>query len=413
MKNRIMILGSLGEFCELVKMAKQRGLYTVVCDGYADGPAKKEADRAYDVDVRSIDEIAEICKKEEVDGIITSFSDLLFECMVKISAKAGLPCYISPKQLIFYRDKTKMKALLEKLGLGTPKHCCLKRDFSDSELCGFSFPMVIKPVDSYGSRGLYVVENCAQIREYFERCCESSAVKEVLAEEYHSGPEFNMMTWVLNGEVKVLSIADREKTPVAAHEIPISTRNVYPSKVYEKVCKEATELLQTFVGYTGQRDGALSMQFFWDEAGGVQVCEIAGRFFGYEHELLEISSGCSIEKLLLDAFYDRGALEKELLAHDSRLKRTSAVLYFHGKEAVIADQSKAEELGELPGVVMTQLFYQKGETVTAHGKNPYVLRYYIAGDTREEVDRLTDRIFAEITVRDEEGKEILYRNQRS
>lgn len=412
MKKRVMILGSLGEFCQLVRMAKERGIYTVVCDGYPDGPAKKEADRCYDIDVRKIDEIAKVCKQEQVDGIITSFSDLLFECMVKISEKAGLPCYMTSQQAELYRNKVKMKEVLEDLGIKTPKNICLKRGFCDEELSGFSFPAVIKPVDSYGSRGLYVVRNADEIRTHFELCCESSEKKEILLEEYHSGYEFNMMTWVLDGEVKVISIADREKTQAVVGEIPNSTRNVYPSRFFNQVYDEAREVLQKFIDYTGQTDGALSMQFFWDSRGGVQVCEIAGRFFGYEHELVEISSGFSIEKLLLDYMYDRKSLKKDLLGHGAEMDRCSAVLYFHGREAVIQNQSKAEELGKKRGVVMTQLFYQKGETVTKHGKNPYVVRYYLAADSREQVDLLTDEIFAEISITDAEGKEILYRNQR-
>ena len=71
-----------------------------------------------------------------------------------------------------------------------------------------------------------------------------------------------MMTWVRHGKVHVISIADREKTFVAKGEIPISTRNVYPSRLLSKVEKPATELLQAYADRTGQRDGALSMQFF-------------------------------------------------------------------------------------------------------------------------------------------------------
>ena len=111
MNHRIFILGSSEEFIQLVKLSKARGICTIVCDGNPDGPAKKEADIVYDVDVRSTEKIAEICRKERVDGILTAFSDLLLECMVKIAAKAGLPCYLIPEQLKFYRDKSVMKKI--------------------------------------------------------------------------------------------------------------------------------------------------------------------------------------------------------------------------------------------------------------------------------------------------------------
>ena len=61
---------------------------------------------------------------------------------------------------------------------------------------------------------------------------------EILVEEYNDGYEFNMMTWVRHGKVHVISIADREKTFVAKGEIPISTRNVYPSRL--RTAKESS-----------------------------------------------------------------------------------------------------------------------------------------------------------------------------
>ena len=64
--HRLVILGSMDEFVDLVECAKKRGIYTIVCDGYEDGPAKAHADKAYLEDVRHTDAIAEICRKEPV-----------------------------------------------------------------------------------------------------------------------------------------------------------------------------------------------------------------------------------------------------------------------------------------------------------------------------------------------------------
>ncbi len=73
-----------------------------------------------------------------------------------------------------------------------------------------------------------------------------------------------MMSWVLDGKVHVISIADREKTEIAPGRIPISTRNVYPSRLMEDVYAEASSILQKVASYTQQKEGALSMQFFWN-----------------------------------------------------------------------------------------------------------------------------------------------------
>jgi formate-dependent phosphoribosylglycinamide formyltransferase (GAR transformylase) len=74
-----MILGSSEEFEDLVQLAVRQGIYTVVCDGYRGNPAKKWADRAYDENIFDVEAVAEICRRERVDHILTAYSDVLFE----------------------------------------------------------------------------------------------------------------------------------------------------------------------------------------------------------------------------------------------------------------------------------------------------------------------------------------------
>ena len=421
MTHRLLVLGTLGEFVQLIQKAKARGIYTIVCDGYPDGPARQYADEDYVIPVTDIDKVASLCKEKKVDGIITSFSDLLLECMVKIADKANLPCYLKPKQLPWYRDKSETKKLLEELNLPTPGFKRIPVTlFSEAEndvllqncLKTLSFPLVTKPLDKYGSRGIYVVHNLEELKAAALQTAEFTDLDEILVEEYNTGYEFNMMTWVLDGNVQIISIADREKTSIGENDIPISTRNVYPSRLYNQVSQPAKDLLQKFISKTGQTDGALSMQFFWKPGVGIQVCEIAARFFGYEHELTDMVFGFNMEDLLLNYLYDRSALENMLLTHkaDSPL-RHGAVLYFQGRELEISDQSAAYTLSGHPAVVKPWIFYHEGEQVVEHGPNPYVALYYIAAENRMQLDQITEEFFLDMTITDTNGIEVLYQNQ--
>ncbi|MCA5960701.1 hypothetical protein LC724_10170 [Blautia sp. RD014234] len=154
-----------------------------------------------------------------------------------------------------------------------------------------------------------------------------------MVEEYNEGYEFNMMSWVLDGEIHVISIADREKTPVCTNDIPISTRNVYPSRLIHNVYDEAKDILQKVANYTGQTSGVLSMQFFWSPGEPVSVCEVAGRFFGYEHELVDYCCGLKVENLLLDYLYDDTSLRNTLKNIHLFLKKT--VLFYIFTEKMV------------------------------------------------------------------------------
>lgn len=413
MIKRLLVLGSLGEFVQLVKKAQNLGIYTVVCDGYKDSPAKKIADKAFDIPVGDIDAIAQLCESEKIQGIITSFSDYLFECMVKIAAAANLPCYTTPDKLDYYRNKSKMKAMFHELEIPTPHFTTLSPDFKDEDLCDFSFPVVVKPLDKYGSRGLKIYYSAEDIRQNFAHICETSDIKKILVEEYNNGFEFNMMTWVLDGKIQVISIADREKTDIGKNEIPISSRNVYPSRLMCYVYDEAVEILQKAADYLHQADGPLSMQFFWNPDKGIQVCEMAGRFFGYEHELVELAGGACIEDILLAYVCNEPKqLHSLLKSHNPWFKKHSATLYFHGIEGMqIVNQEKTKELAVSEQAEDFCLFYDNGKTISHFGKEPYVARYYITAETRDDLDKKTDRIFHNISITDAIGNEVIYRNQ--
>ena len=407
-QHRLVVLGSLGEFVSLVEHAKDRGIYTIVCDGYADGPAKKVADKAYNIDVRNPEAIAQMCREEGVDGIIGSFSDLLFEQITKVADLAGLRWYAKPDKLDFYREKDKAKALMTKLGIRVPKNTQIGSDFADSELDGFSFPLVVKPVNGYGSKGIYVVHSISEIRERFEMVSgRSSGQREMIqVEEYSQGREYNMMTWVVDGKVCPISIADREKNPQVGSALPTLNRLVYPAKAAVQIREEATAVLQKFADAVGQKEGALSMQFFYNEH-GVEVCEIAGRLFGYEHELVTHCCGLDIEKLLLDYVYDPDAVRETMLNHSIAFEKCCAGLYFVGiQDKVIADQTSARELAQDSHVIESVLFYNEGETIDNYGPKPYLARYYLTAESQEEIDAVTQHFFDDMHIAATDGSDV-------
>lgn len=411
-QHRLLVLGSMDEFVDLVKRARARGYYTLVCDGYADGPAKNVADAAYTIDVRDTQAIAELCRDQGVDGIVSSFSDLLAECLVDIADKAGLACYAKPDRFAFLREKTLMKKMFAELGVGTPKSVCVHPQSIDADLAGTSFPCVAKPSNGYGSRGVYVLDSADEVKKHFDEIASFSGDGCILVEEYNQDAEINMMTWIIDGEPVVLGLADREKSTEVVHAVPHVSRCAYPSRIIDSVIDEARGIARKIAAYVGIGNGPLSVQFFYSKERGIQVCEAAGRLFGYEHELVTLQSGLSIEDVLLDYVYDADSLRKRLSDHDSHGMRQSAGLYFHGFEGVVGDVSSVEKLKGLPGVEQVSLYYEPGECIRhGIGAKPYVVRFYIAADTREELDALTEKLFAEVKVLGENGENMLYRNR--
>lgn len=407
--HKLVVLGSMDEFVELVKAAQRRGIYVIVCDGYENGPAKKVADKSYTIDVRNTDSIAQMCKDEQVDGIIASFSDLLAECLVNIADKAGLPCYSTPDKFATLREKTRMKKMFSELGIPYPVSTEVHRETLIEDVEKIGLPCVVKPVNGYGSRGIYKFDTIEEIESHFDEITSYSDFDYILAEEYNDGFEFNMMTWLVDGKPQVLSIADREKSVEIPNAIPHVSRCAYPSRLINEVYEEALSILEKVAAYVGMTTGPLSMQFFYKPGEGIQVCECAGRLFGYEHELVTLASGLSIEELLIDYVYDEAALREKLAKHTPFFSCCSAGLYFHGYEGKV-EKVTAPNSSEYIKEILP--YYQPGEVIKhGVGAKPYVIRYYISAPNRDTLDAVTEELFNSVKVHGENNVELLYKNQ--
>ena len=231
-----------------------------------------------------------------------------------------------------------------------------------------------------------------------------------MAEEYNDGQEFNIMTWIVDGEARIISIADREKIAFEDGEIPQVVRCAYPSPLTAELQEEAASIATKIAGYVGLENGPLCVQAFYREGEGLAVCEAAGRIFGYEHELVTLGSGLSVEELLIDCVYDQPAAKARVLAHSPLFATHAAGLYFHGHDGEVADTSAIDELGALPDVVEYRPYYRSGDTIShERGAKPYVVRYYVTGPSRESVDSLSRAIMDQASVLDPDGNELLLR----
>ena len=170
---------------------------------------------------------------------------------------------------------------------------------------------------------------------------------------------------------------------------------------------KAKTILQKFADYTGQKWGPLCMQFFFDTE--IYVCEIAGRFLAYEHEMITYASGLNYEELLLDYLYDEQKAKETLKKHSPFFDKNVAGLYMLAENGECAQkQTCVDEIEKWKGVFEARKYYKDGEKIDLYKKS-YFARFYIESDSRKELDELTDRIFKNFSIISTENREIAIR----
>lgn len=276
---KVLILGAIEAFCDLISDIKELGIQTIVCDYYPDAPGKRLADFAYDLSTTDVGAMIGVAAEHDVDGVICAFSDRNIPTCYEVAKKLRLPTFYTKEVIDIITDKIKMKKHFKDNGFPILNYKIIQKDFSDSELDHFIFPVIIKPVDSSGSKGVYVCTSAGEVRENFEKsACQSvNHTGEIIVEEYYPVDEISVTAWVKEGTAYVTCIYDVGRN--FEEEIVLSSI-VFPSKYastsnfpkIRKLVQELTDSLQI-------KEGPITVQCFIGER-GLKVSEYIYRLAG-------------------------------------------------------------------------------------------------------------------------------------
>ena len=396
-EKRLLILGSVEDFTELTKDAKEEGIYTVVVDGAKNGEAKQFADKYYDVDIADVDLINQIIKFEKIDRILTSYSDNMFEYMVNYSEDNGLPVYCAKKKIRYLRDKMQMKDMFAELSIPTAKGKIINIQDVDIFNLEFEYPFVLKPLDGWGSKGIYVINNPDElkekIKEYEDRPYRNN---KVFIEEFNVGHEMNVMSWIKDGDLTFIEYSDREVYGADKTTIPHYNRIIHPSYFLDKTKEVVKEYLLKIANYVGITEGPLVMQVFYDDKNDkYSVGEVAGRFFGVEQYITRIISNHDINKLLLNLAYDPEKNKKEIKNFCNRQDYYSCIIYIKSKKGIVKNLGNIDQFINDKRVLRHKTYVYPGVATT---NIPVLFCLYMKFKDRIEADEFTRRIYKEAYV---------------
>jgi isopentenyl diphosphate isomerase/L-lactate dehydrogenase-like FMN-dependent dehydrogenase/biotin carboxylase len=262
-----------------ITIANELGLKTVVTDYNPEAPGMKIADYPVVMSTRDIDGtvrvIKELNKKVKIDGVITVGTD----ASMTVSAVANalnLPG-IEFENALAASNKLKMRERFEKFNVPSPKFykCWSLKDLKNiSNL--LDYPMVIKPIDNMGARGVMKIENESMLEMAFYNAKNASPSGELIVEEYMKGAELSIDALIYNNEIYITGIADRiiEREPYF-----IELGHVMPSCLPEEKINDAVEVFKKGIKALGLNIGAAKGDIkVTDE--GAKIGEIAARLSG-------------------------------------------------------------------------------------------------------------------------------------
>lgn len=187
-KKAVLIFG-VGPLQEsIIGRAKKMGLYTVGIDPCADATCKDCVDAFEVVPGQDYEGHCAVVEKYGIDAIVTAATDKPLVMMARIAEKYGFPFY-SVETAQWSTDKFKMKQRFMEGGVPCAKGRLVK---SVSEVEDFEYPVIIKPRDNSGSRGVKLCRSKEELEASMSEAFEVSKLDTILVEEFIEGPEYSI-----------------------------------------------------------------------------------------------------------------------------------------------------------------------------------------------------------------------------
>lgn len=301
-KKKIAIIGASYLQLPLVLKAKEMDLETH-CFAWIEGAVcASVADFFYPISILDKEAILRQCKEIGINGITTIASDIGMPTISYVAEELGLVGN-SYESSLCSTNKGRMRASFERSGVSSPKFDEIT-SYADLELTTIKFPLIVKPVDRSGSRGISKVDNTEDLETAIEYACSESLVGKCIVEEFVSGREVSVESISWEGKHYIITITDKVTTGAPyfvelAHHQPTNL----PEPLAEKVKFEAIKALDAL----NVKYGAGHTEIKITDQGEIFLIEVGARMGGdfIGSHLVPLSKGFDYIEAVLNVALNR------------------------------------------------------------------------------------------------------------
>ena len=363
-------------------------------------------------DTRDYEKILEIARAENIDGIVTTGTDVAVVTIGKVCDALRLPG-LSFEAGQVATDKMLMKQNYEKHGVRTARYRRISleedskengaaegnKDFQiikrlEQELAGLQFPLIFKAVDTSGSRGIVKAENSSKFAEAYRRVRENTRKDYFIVEEFLEGEEFGAQSFVSQGKIQfILPHGDY----VFQGDTGVPIGHWAPYELEQSVIEDAKEQLQKAVIAMGLDNCALNADFILSggrpyvleiggRAGATCLAELVSLYYGYNYyeKIIQAALGLPVDFASQEANPNVGML--------LRSEKTGSI-----RKIVNKNDREDKQIVEI------QFDYQAGEQVQAFRVGPHRIGHVVVkADTLEEARAKMEEALGKIEIEVEE-----------
>ena len=276
--SKILILGSDFGTISVVREAHKMGLYVITADLMETSPTKELADEAWFLSSADTEALVRKCREENISALMFGASDFNVWNARKVCKELNLPIYCeSDYACRVARDKGEFKRICKEVGAPVAKDYYLSDDLSAEELNSVVFPVVVKPADKSGNRGMSYCSNRDELAAGYKAAREISD-KEIIVERRLHGKEYNVHYVLADGHARLLYFS-------STHHEPGEFENLYSFKCttsqhLKQYIDEVNEIAVAVIKKAECKEGIVWFDCIRDDDGHFYLLEMGYRFGG-------------------------------------------------------------------------------------------------------------------------------------
>lgn len=296
-QKKLMLLGGLRYLLPVIESAHQLGYYVITCDYLPDNIAHKYSDEYHNVSIIDKEAVLALARELQIDGIMSFAVDPGVVTAAYVQEQMGLPAFGPYESVCILQNKDRFRNFLTKHGFNVPK----AKGFSSIEDAMFEkywypWPVIVKPTDSAGSKGVTRVDSWEDLRPALEIAFEHSLSKRVIVEEFieKSGCSSDTDSFSVDGELKFVSFSAQRFDEHASNPYTPSAYS-WPSTMSLAQEEELTSEIQRLLKLLGMRTSIYNIETRVGANGKPYIMEVSPRGGGNRlAEMLRFATGVDL-----------------------------------------------------------------------------------------------------------------------
>lgn len=399
-KKTALVLGGTVPHAELIRQLKNRGYYTILIDYFDNPPAASFADVHLKDSAMDYEAVLCIAKEYNADLVLSSCLDQQINIAMSVAEELGISHPFSSETAQKVTNKKLMKKIMVDNGIPTAKYRLVSDD-ADVKTLKLEYPVIVKPADSCGSAGIYILEteDKQRFEEAIKAAASFSASGSVIVEEFVTGTEMSVHGYVEDGKAKILF--GTCKISKMSNGITQQLSNLYIPKLKDSLQQKleiiANKIVKAFglPAYT-----PLFMQYIV-KGDDVYVIEFSPRVAGgTSSEVAKVYCGFDLISYSIDSYI--GEYNKY---EGHGLKKYVCCFPIYADNGIFDHITGAEGLRKDGTVHHEILLKSKGDLIDwSKPSSANVMKYVIDGDSFDECYEKIQKADKATDIIDENGK---------